>query len=71
MSRSGTPTDNPIIEAVNGWVKAELYLDFNLKNTVNIYKTLEAYIHHFNFERPANALNYKTPVQFKSELGFT
>ncbi len=30
MSRGGTPTDNPIIEALNGWMKEELYTDFNL-----------------------------------------
>ena len=26
MSRVGTPTDNPIIESLNGWIKNELYL---------------------------------------------
>ena len=30
MSRVGTPTDNPIIEALNGWIKEELFLDFDL-----------------------------------------
>ena len=30
MSRAGTPTDNPIIEALNGWIKEELAIDFNL-----------------------------------------
>lgn len=28
MSRGGTPTDNPIMEALNGWIKEELYLDY-------------------------------------------
>ena len=27
MSRVGTPTDNAIIEAINGWIKEELFLD--------------------------------------------
>lgn len=71
MSRSGTPTDNPIIEAINGWVKAELYLDFNLKHSEYIHQTIEDYIQYFNNERPANALAYKTPLQYKLELGFT
>ena len=26
MPREGTPTDNPIIEALNGWIKEELFL---------------------------------------------
>ena len=30
MSRVGTPTDNAIIEAINGWIKEELFLDFGL-----------------------------------------
>ena len=33
MSRERTPTDNPIIEALNGWMKEELYLDFGLATT--------------------------------------
>ena len=28
MSRVGTPTDNPIIEALNGWIKEELFQIF-------------------------------------------
>lgn len=31
MSRAGTPTDNPIIESLNGWIKEEMKIDFNLK----------------------------------------
>lgn len=30
MSRKGTPNDNPILEARNGWMKEKLYLDFGL-----------------------------------------
>ena len=29
MSRIATPTDNPIIESKNGWLKKEMKLDFN------------------------------------------
>ena len=32
MSRAGMPTDNPIIESLNGWIKEEMRIDFNLKN---------------------------------------
>ncbi len=31
MSRAGTPTDNPVNESLNGWIKEELIIDFNLK----------------------------------------
>ena len=30
MSRVAAPTDNPINESLNGWIKQELYLDFGL-----------------------------------------
>lgn len=70
MSRSGTPTDNPIIEAINGWIKDELFFDFNYHKVDDLPKLINEYIIYFNNERPAYALNYKTPVQYKHDLGF-
>ena len=70
MSREGTPTDNPIIEALNGWMKEELYLDFALAATDDVPLLLDTYVHYFNYRRPAAALGYKSPVQYKTELGF-
>lgn len=70
MSRVGTPTDNPIIESLNGWIKAEIYSDYDFKNISNIYKFVDDFVYYFNNERPAYALNYKTPVQYKIEQGF-
>lgn len=65
MSRAGTPTDNATMESVIGWVKEELFMDFNIKKAENIEKAIENYIYYFNNERPAYALNYLTPAQFK------
>ena len=70
MSKAGTPTDNAIIEALNGWIKAELRLDFGLETTDNVPKLLDEYVYYFNYRRPAAALGYKSPVQYKTELGF-
>ena len=70
MSRAGTPTDNPVMEALNGWIKEELILDFKLKDTNNIRGVLNRYVHYFNNYRPASALGYKSPVQYKTEQGF-
>ena len=70
MSRAGTPTDNPIIESLNGWIKAELTLDFGINKVSNLKQALNKYVHYFNFERFAAALDYKTPIQYKTELGF-
>lgn len=70
MSRAGTPTDNPVNESLNGWIKEELFQDFDLKHSNNVQETIEQYIHYYNYIRPAYALNYKTPIQYKIELGF-
>ena len=70
MSKVGTPTDNAIIEALNGWIKEELYLDFGLETAEDVPKLLDEYVYYFNNRRPAAALGYKSPVQYKTELGF-
>ena len=70
MSRVGTPTDNPKIEAINGWMKDDLYIDYGLYRTKNIQQLIYDYIYYFNNERLASSLQYKTPIQVKLELGF-
>ena len=70
MSRIGTPTDNPIIESLNGWIKQEMIIDFELKKTNDIHKFIDNYVDYFNYERTAYALDYKTPIQYKTEQGF-
>ena len=51
-------------------MKEELCLDFGLAHADNIPALLENYVHFFNYERPAAALGYKSPVQYRSERGF-
>ena len=65
MSRAGTPTDNASIEAINGWIKAELFMDFHVSKDGNIEEEIKHYIKFFNEERPAYSLNYLTPKQYK------
>ena len=65
MSAPGTPTENGAMETINGWVKEELLRDLMLGKGENINDALEKYIHYFNYERPAAALNYLTPMQYK------
>ncbi|MBQ3712506.1 MAG: IS3 family transposase [Spirochaetia bacterium] len=67
MSRAGTPTDNGWMEAVNGWLKEELFNDFHIKESDDVRKSVEEYIFFFNNERPAYALDYLTPRQFKEK----
>ena len=70
MSRAGTPTDNPVNESLNGWIKEELFIDFDLKHTNDVPNLIKLYIDYYNNERPSYALNYKTPIQYKIESGF-
>jgi transposase InsO family protein len=70
MSRAGTPTDNPIIESLNGWIKAELDLDFDVRHSKNLYSLLNRYVNYFNHTRLAAALGYKSPIQYKTDSGF-
>lgn len=70
MSRAGTPTDNPVNESLNGWIKEELFLDFDLKHSKDVPNLIKLYINYYNNERPCYSLNYKTPIQYKIESGF-
>ena len=70
MSRAGTPTDNPVNESLNGWIKEELFIDFHLDESDDVPGDIEKYIYYYNNERPSYSLNYKTPLQFKTEMGF-
>ena len=69
MSRAGTPTDNAAMEAINGWIKAEIFNDFHLTGTGNVQDEVERYIVFFNEERPAYSLNYLTPKQYREYHG--
>ena len=64
MSRAGTPTDNAVMEAINGWIKAEIFADLHIIGE-NVEEEIDRYIKFFNEERPAYSLNYLTPKQYK------
>ena len=70
MSRAGTPTDNVAMEAINGWIKAEIFNDFHLTGNDDIRAEVERYIVFFNEERPAYSLNYLTPKQYRECHGW-
>ena len=65
MSRAGTPTDNASMEAINGWMKAEMFSDLHITSNESIDREIDEYIMFFNEERPAYSLNYLTPKQYK------
>ncbi len=65
MSRAGTPTDNAAMEAINGWIKAEMFSDLHITSNESIDSEIAKYIVFFNEERPAYSLNYLTPKQYR------
>lgn len=66
VSKPGTPTENGSMEAINGWIKEELFIDFKINNSNDIYKSIKDYIRYFNYERPQSTLKYLTPMQYKN-----
>lgn len=70
MSRAGTPTDNAAMESINGWMKAELFSDFHITSTEGVAGQIDEYVKFFNEERPAYALEYLTPKQYREKYGF-
>ena len=65
MSRAGTPTDNGAMESINGWMKAEMFTDLHVTGERDVKEEIDEYIKFFNEERPAYALSYMTPVQYR------
>lgn len=69
MSLIATPTDNPIIESKNGWLKKEMYIDFNQDDQETVEDYNNAIINDHNYLRPSYALQYKTPIEYRTQLG--
>ena len=70
MSRAGTPTYNPKMESINGWIKDEIINDWDIDSYDSFDEFINDYIYYYNNERLACSLDYKTPIQYKTELGF-
>ena len=70
MSRSGTPTDNPVIESMNGWIKSQIKADYKINDYNNINEFIDNYIHYYNYERPMYKLHYKSPAEFTLSQGY-
>lgn len=71
MSRVGTPTDNPIIESINGWIKSEIASDYDINEYSDISKFLQEFVRYYNNDRPAYALGYLSPKEYRQYYGFT
>ncbi len=68
MSRAGKPTDNPVNEALNGWIKEELIMDFRLEGCRSVGEVKELiarYVKYYNEQRPCYAIGYDTPTNYR------
>ena len=71
MSRAGKPTDNPVNESLNGWIKEELFMDFHIddcRKREDVRNTLENYVRFYNEKRPCYAIGYDTPVNYRKRF---
>ena len=71
MSRAGKPTDNPVNESLNGWMKEELYMDFKISESRGrdeFIAVLDKYVNFYNKHRPCYALGYDTPENYRKRF---
>ena len=67
MSRAGKPTDNPVNESLNGWIKEELFTDFRIddcRDRETLVAMLSRYVEYYNKQRPCFAIGYDTPDNY-------
>lgn len=68
MSRAGKPTDNPVNEDLNGWIKEELTIDFEIekcRGKRDFQEVMERYVKFYNEQRPCFAIGYETPSNYR------
>ncbi len=70
MSRAGKPTDNPVNEVLNGWIKEEVMSDYQLNKRTFIRiegfrGIIDEYVKYYNECRPCYAIGYDTPNNYR------
>lgn len=70
MSRAGKPTDNPVNESLNGWIKEEIMAEYmlNAKQFIGIdafRDIIKNYVKYYNECRPCYAIGYDTPSNYR------
>ncbi len=47
-----------------------MYIDFDINNYNTVQDFIDDIIYDNNHYRPSYALNYKTPIEYRTQLGF-
>lgn len=71
FSRPGKPTDNGLIEAFNGRLRAECLNEQWFLNLADAQEKLDAWRDDYNGERPHGALKNMTPADFAKQAAET
>ena len=69
FSRPGTPTDNGLIEAFNGRLRAECLNENWFLNLEDAVEKVETWRVHYNEDRPHSALGNLAPEEFAALSG--
>jgi len=69
FSRPGTPTDNGLIEAFNGRVRAECLNENWFLSLADAVEKIASWRRHDNTERPHSALGSLAPEEFAASSG--
>lgn len=69
FSRRGKPTDNGLIEAFNGRLRAECLNENWFLSLDDARRKVEAWRRHYNHERPHSALGSLAPREFAASSG--
>ena len=51
-------------------VTIEIFVDFKQNDYETVEEFINAVIYDHNYLRPSYALNYKTPIEYRTQLGF-
>ena len=64
----GKPMQNAFIERCNGSIRRELLNAYIFKTISEVRERAEDWMMDYNYQRPHQALNFKTPVQLLEEI---
>jgi transposase InsO family protein len=65
VPRPGTPTGNGATEAINGWAKTGMFMDFGIGDSGDVPASVKSCIGHFNESRPMRCLGCLKPKQYR------
>lgn len=69
FSHPGTPTDNGLIEAFNGRLRAKCLNENWFLNLADAKEKIESWRRHYNEDRPHSALGNLAPKEFAASSG--